>query len=103
MRIQIQLPSDSGYGKSPSQSEATAIIDAIAKASTEPCLQSFPDGLQVQYCSPADSFLCPRGTFCQIGAGPQHTFCCPMIGKPNTNFKHVDKAKVRVGLESSFS
>ncbi|CAG9535954.1 unnamed protein product [Cercopithifilaria johnstoni] len=59
--------------------KVNGIIDVISKAITEPCLQSLPTGFQLQYCSPMDSFLCPRGTFCQIGVGPQETFCCPII------------------------
>uniref|UniRef100_A0A915PV89 BPTI/Kunitz inhibitor domain-containing protein n=1 Tax=Setaria digitata TaxID=48799 RepID=A0A915PV89_9BILA len=52
-----------------------SFVDAI----TDPCLQSLSDGYQIQYCSPTDSFLCPHGTFCQVGTGPQETFCCPVI------------------------
>ncbi|MCP9260627.1 Kunitz/Bovine pancreatic trypsin inhibitor domain protein [Dirofilaria immitis] len=63
----------------PSKQEVSGIVDAINKAVTDPCLQSLPNGFQLQYCSPTDSFLCPHGTFCQIGVGPQQTFCCPVI------------------------
>lgn len=69
-----------GMNLNPSNREVNGIIDAISKAITEPCLQPLPAGFQLQYCSPTDSFLCPRGTFCQIGVGPQETFCCPIIG-----------------------
>ncbi|EJD73833.1 kunitz/Bovine pancreatic trypsin inhibitor domain-containing protein [Loa loa] len=62
-----------------SKQEVDGIVDLISNANTDPCLQPLPIGFQLQYCSPTDSFLCPRGTFCQIGAGPQQTFCCPII------------------------
>ncbi|VDM20671.1 unnamed protein product [Wuchereria bancrofti] len=63
----------------PAKPEVDEIVDIISGAITDPCLRSLPTGFQLQYCSPADSFLCPHGTFCQIGAGPQETFCCPII------------------------
>ncbi|VDK79095.1 unnamed protein product [Litomosoides sigmodontis] len=78
-RTCVQMTRRDGVNLNPSNREATGIIDAISKAITEPCLQPLPAGFQLQYCSPTDSFLCPRGTFCQIGAGPQETFCCPVI------------------------
>ncbi|VDN07681.1 unnamed protein product [Thelazia callipaeda] len=57
------------------------IIRNSTETVLDPCLQVLPNDFHIQYCSPSDSLLCPRGTFCQIGAGIQNTFCCPIINE----------------------
>lgn len=63
-----------------SEREIADTINQINGMVIDPCVARMPTGFQLQYCSPTDSFLCPRDTFCQIGAEAQQTFCCPTIG-----------------------
>uniref|UniRef100_A0A915ADQ5 BPTI/Kunitz inhibitor domain-containing protein n=2 Tax=Parascaris univalens TaxID=6257 RepID=A0A915ADQ5_PARUN len=52
-----------------------------------PCIEPNPSGTYVHSCA-SKPFMCPQGTFCQIGAASQQSVCCPVISENQCTQPH---------------